>query len=36
VRSPPVIICNCPMEPAVSLAVTPPAPRNDSICHCPQ
>ena len=33
--SPTGIICNCPMEPVVSVTVTPTATPNDGLCHCP-
>lgn len=29
------IICNCPMEPVVSVTVTRTAPPDDGLCHCP-
>ncbi len=34
-RAPPRIICNCPMEPAGSLAVAPAPTTDDGLCHCP-
>ncbi|MGB8220499.1 MAG: hypothetical protein WCE46_08975 [Methanoregula sp.] len=31
----PKIICNCPMEPFVSVTVTRTATPDDGLCHCP-
>ncbi|MGB7787145.1 hypothetical protein [Methanoregula sp.] len=35
VISPPAVICNCPMEPVESPAVTPAPTPDDGLCHCP-
>jgi len=32
--SPPRVICNCPMEPVVSVTVPPTATPDDGLCHC--
>ena len=29
------IICNCPMEPVVSVTLTPTTTPDDGLCHCP-
>src|SRR5208283_5690321 len=31
---PPRVICNCPMEPVVSVTVPPTATPDDGLCHC--
>ncbi|MFZ0675138.1 MAG: hypothetical protein ACLPF1_09915 [Methanoregula sp.] len=32
---PPRIICNCPMEPVVSVTLTPIATPDNGLCYCP-
>jgi hypothetical protein len=32
---PPRIICNCPMEPVVSVTIPPTPTPDDGLCHCP-
>jgi len=32
---PPAMICNCPMEPVVSVTLTPTATPDGGPCHCP-